>query len=725
MIPILYRNEELNFTSNGLGRLAECVSCKVTEERNGIYECEFVYPVTGKHYKYMTEQGGVISVIHDDKKDRQPFDIYKYSAPIDGNVTFTACHISYRLRNIPVKPYTAASCAAALNGIKTNSLQSNPFTFWTDKAISADFSLSVPASARSLLAGQEGSILDVYGKGEYEFDKFDVKLYTTRGSDSGVSIRYGKNLVDFTNDTDSSSIFNGIAPYWAGSDGTVVTLPEWAVISSNGDAKTAPWTDENGNEITDENGNVIYFQYVPRLIVPVDFTDKFEEQPTVEQLRQAAENYLSNNTPWLPNENITVDFIQLWQTKDYENAAVLQRVSLCDTVNVVFPAYGLSKSIKVIKVVYDVLQEKYESMELGQPKTTLGEAINEPIEAKLENKPSISMLGAAIQHATDMITGGLGGYLVIGRNANGEPEELLIMDTPDKETAVNVWRFNKNGLGHSSTGYNGPFSDIALTADGKINASMILTGYLVANMIKGGTLLLGGDNNEDGIWVVQDADRNEVARGDKNGVTSKALTATDYVYINGGSGSYMKFPLASVGIEERYLQISNDSDKPFLIHLYNPFFQWTVETVINHFGLTVSGGGSSPEAWVRSGEVGAKSGTDESLLNHNGLVLIDNPEDPPVAIRTDIGKGYVTLKDENHIVRCKIFPSYYGHYAVELYDSSGNLWAKMGPSYQSGEPQLQLVGHGNSDIILTPGDGLRMGTTVLTEAKLQQLLALV
>ena len=737
MTPILYRNEELDFTSNGLGRLTECISCEVTEERNGIYECEFVYPVTGKHFEYMTKQGGVVSVIHDDQKDRQPFDIYKYSAPIDGNVTFYACHISYRLRNIPVKPFAAGSCAAALAGIKSNSLQANPFTFWTDKAVSADFRLSVPASARPLLAGQQGSILDVYGKGEYKFDKFEVKLYTNRGTNSGVSIRYGKNLVDYRNDTDNGSVYNGIAPYWFGYDGTVVTLPEWAVLSQNGQVKTAPWTNENGVEITDGNGNVIDFQYVPSVIIPVDFSDKYEEAPTVEQLRQAAQTFLTNNQPWLPNENITVDFAQLWQTEDYKNVAVLQRVSLCDTVAVVFPAYGFTKSIKVIKVVYDVLQEKYKTMELGQPQTTLGEAINEPIEALLNEKPSMGDMDAAIAQsardtetayiraikaATDLITGGLGGYLVIGTNANGEPEELLIMDTPDKSTAVNVWRFNKNGLGHSSNGYNGPFSDLALTADGKINASMILTGYLVANFIKGGTLTLGGDNNEDGVFIINDANGNEVVKGNKDGLAAKALTATDYVYINGGSGSYMKFPLASSGFDQRYLQISNDQDKPFLIHLYNTLFQSIVETVINSYGLLVTSG--TYEASVTTSGVGAKWGTDETVLDYNKVQLKASG-----VARTDIEQGYIVFKDENGVKRAEISPEtspHAGYYGVKLYDASGNIWAKIAPAFLSGEPELQLFGHnGNGDAYLAPGTGLRLGSMTMNESQLQRLLALI
>ena len=71
MIPILYRADELFFLSNGLGRLTECSECTVTEERNGIFECEFKYPITGRFYDTMINDGGIVAVIHDDKHTTQ------------------------------------------------------------------------------------------------------------------------------------------------------------------------------------------------------------------------------------------------------------------------------------------------------------------------------------------------------------------------------------------------------------------------------------------------------------------------------------------------------------------------------------------------------------------------------------------------------------------------------------------------------------------------------
>ena len=114
MIPILYDKSETAFTSGGLGFLSDCVSCTVTEELNGIFECEFEYPITGPLYSYLTE-GNIIFATHDDTKAPQPFDIYSHSAPINGVVTYYAHHISYRLSNIIIGPNTYHTCAAAYN----------------------------------------------------------------------------------------------------------------------------------------------------------------------------------------------------------------------------------------------------------------------------------------------------------------------------------------------------------------------------------------------------------------------------------------------------------------------------------------------------------------------------------------------------------------------------------------------------------------------------------
>lgn len=626
MFPILFRNDEREFTSNGLGRLADCISCVVTEERNGIYELEFKYPITGRFYQQMHDNGGIIGVIHDDRHDVQPFDIYKFSAPIDGVVTFNAHHISYRLSNIIVEPFTAQNISLALQGLKDHSISTNPFTFWTDKATSGDFAVDHPSALRALLGGQEGSILDVYGAGDYQFDKYEVRLYANRGNNSGVTIRYGKNLTDITHERDESGSYSAVAPYWQGEE-TVVTLPEGYIISPVLRTQLFPWTDENGNIITGTGGEEIEFNAPVITPAPLDMTSYFEEAPTVEELRQAAEDFMSRNQPWKPSENITVDFVQLWQTPEYENVAALQRVALCDTVSVFYPELGVIQAEeKVIKTVYNVLLERYDSIELGELRTTLSETIENSFAGTFEKlsdgiTKSANTLRKYVDEATDAITGGLGGYVVLTLNANKEPQEILIMDTPDINTAVNVWRWNQGGLGHSHSGYNGPFDDVAITQDGKINASMIGTGFLLANFIRGGTLMLGGYDDINGVFQILDANGDVITTGDKEGITTTALTATEYLYVDGGAQSYFKIPFSYLGtIGNQYVGYLEMSTSGFVIDIENPSYSTQIRSDVRDSVAMlrfISGDGN--ETHVSPNSVATSNGTDSARITPTSI----------------------------------------------------------------------------------------------------------
>ena len=486
MIPILYPGTEKEFRTNGIGRLTDCIRCIATEERNGIYEVEFDYPIEGVHFDEI-EIGKIVAVTHDDTKEIEPFIIYQRTVPnLSGVVTFNAHHISYKLGEIVAIPFTAGSCAEALQGLTTYSASANPFTFWTDKTTTASFENAVPRNVRNILGGEENSILDVFGGGDYEFKRFEVKLYAQRGVDSDVEIRYAKNLTDLQETKDYSQSYNAIVPYWTDTDGHIVMLPEKVIVYSGLEPVLAYLTDHNLIIIRTETEEPIEVAYTEIKAVPMDLSDQFEEMPTVEQLRAAAEARFERSGAWLPNENLKVDFVQLWQTEEFKEYSALQRVRLCDTVSVYYPQVNINAvKQRVIRTEYNVLIDRYDSIELGTPQTSLGRAIKQEI---MQDVPTTSMMASAIEYATNMIRGGLGGYVVMTPGPNGYPQEILIMDTPDINTAVNVWRFNQGGLGHSSNGYQGPYSDIALTQDGRINASMITAGVLNANVIRAGTI---------------------------------------------------------------------------------------------------------------------------------------------------------------------------------------------------------------------------------------------
>lgn len=382
MIPILYDKAETVFASNGKGRLVDCISCSVTEERNGIYEAEFEYPVSGKLFNELITNGGTIGVIHDDNHDIQPFDIYGSSAEINGVVTFYAHHISYRLNNVILSPYTAENVSDAVAGISTHCLTLNAFSFSTDKDVTAKFSVKHPSSVRSILFGKEGSLVDVYGTADFKFDKFDVQMLRHRGADTGVTVRYGKNMIGLESTNDESETFNAVVPYWTDGENYV-----------------------NVSEIVQPTTPIM-----PLKVAALDLSDKFQEKPTTANLKEKAKKILDDDKPWLPDTNIKVDFVALWQMPEsfidpsaniqdafrivqdgdddllepirsntYVSAndlivlsaadiTNLEKVGLCDTVSIYWTDLGIvSQKAKVIRVVFDVLAERFTEIEVGTP----------------------------------------------------------------------------------------------------------------------------------------------------------------------------------------------------------------------------------------------------------------------------------------------------------------------------------------------------------------------
>lgn len=182
-------------------------------------------------------------------------------------------------------------------------------------------------------------------------------------------------------------------------------------------------------------------------------------------------------------------FISLVEDVEAWRKALLERVCLCDTVHVQFAKLGVSADARCIKTVYDVLLERYDSVELGDARSNLANTVadmGKTVQSTV-NKTR-SDLERAIDRATQLITGNLGGYVVLHSSTGAdEPDEILVMDKPEIEKATKVWRWNLAGWGYSSSGYGGPYR-LAATMDGAINADFITTGTMSANLIRGGVL---------------------------------------------------------------------------------------------------------------------------------------------------------------------------------------------------------------------------------------------
>ena len=346
MIPILYEKTETAFVSNGLGRLRDCIECLVTEERNGVYECDFQYPMDGANFD-LIQVGRIIGVTHDESGDIEPFDIVSYERPIEGVVTFHCVHISYRLSYCTVTASSINSLADAFTAFESAE-PDMPFSFQTDKTSTGFVAAfdGIPKTVRSIMGGIEGSILDAYG-GEYSFNNWSVYLHSARGQLRNFAIRYGVNMLDYEEEYDSQGTYSSVMPYWT--DGTNTIL---------GDR-----VDSSGATITGRGE-----------CIPLDVTDKFESKPTKAQVEAMAATYLSSNNTTVPKQTIKVDFVRL-QDLGYENLGALMQCNLCDTIKVIFPDYNSTGTYKIVKTIWNVLENRYEEMELGQLSTTLAEAL--------------------------------------------------------------------------------------------------------------------------------------------------------------------------------------------------------------------------------------------------------------------------------------------------------------------------------------------------------------
>lgn len=337
---ILYEYTETAFTNNGLGCLNDATSCSVKETLNGEYELEMEYPVNGIHYSDI-QLRRIILAKPNSYDQTQPFRIYSISKPIGGLVTVNAEHISYDMSGLPVRgalEHYAWYVKDVFDHIKNNSVYPCPFTFSSDiTEEKKDISLSKPRSVKAFLGTDEG-LLSLFG-GEWEFDRYKAILHKERGQNRGVSIEYGKNLTDVTQDEACSEMYTAVYPYYYQEDDGLQRL------------------DDDVVKILDTPYKNVYV---------LDLSSEFEEMPTQDQLRAKTQEYIKENKLAEPKVSLKVSFIQ-----NPEVIEALQDVRLGDTVGVKFIKIGVDTTSRCINYDFNVLTEQYNSIELGEPTKTI------------------------------------------------------------------------------------------------------------------------------------------------------------------------------------------------------------------------------------------------------------------------------------------------------------------------------------------------------------------
>lgn len=348
MIPILFGDKETLFQGMGLGGLGAASRCRVTRQLNGAYELEMTYPILGRRFRALKPRNIILASVGPDEEP-QPFRIYRTRFSLALSKTVYARHIAYDLMGCSLHPFPSGTLASTLATIQyTAGLQGFPFELDTDLDSDTLCGITAPRSAWAMLGGMEGSLLDVYG-GEWLFDWFRLSLRQRLGTDTGVMVRWGKNLQSLEQEDNTANTWTAVVPYWMSADGaTVVTLPEWSIPTGE-------------------------FDYIRELVW--DASAEFAEAPTVEQLRSRTRRYISSNRVGEPDVGLDVKWVPLDQTEEYKNRRSPGAVHLGDTVAVEYPAAADPKTgapadfiraaARVVETVWLPLEDKYESVRIG------------------------------------------------------------------------------------------------------------------------------------------------------------------------------------------------------------------------------------------------------------------------------------------------------------------------------------------------------------------------
>ena len=452
----IYSYDETDFTKNGYGYLTDVLSVEVVEQLNGDYYLNLSYVLNGALSEYLVQDNIITCKV--DGGTYQPFRIKRVVKTFT-TIEVYAQHIFYDLLNnmiLDTSP-TNLTCQSFGSWILSKTNFATNFTYYSDISDSASARYVRRNPIECIMGDLENSMLNIFG-GDIERDKFTIKQLSFRGNSNGIKLIIGKNIKDIKVTMDNSSVITRILPL--GFD--ALMLPESYVDSPNINDYLTPRIAKV------EFSNI---QYDPESTEEGIYTN-IEDAYTA--LRNAAEELFDSGVDE-PTINVKIDWVELSKTEEYKDYQLIETLHLGDyvTANIL----GLDYGTRVTKITYNPLTDSIDKFEIGTIQRNIGNSINANTQ-RVERINPTSLLQAAKDNASSQIKSAMGGYVVKTQN------ELYIMDTNDTSTATNVWRWNLNGLGFSSTGVNGTYQT-AMTSDGKIVADFITTGTMSADRITG------------------------------------------------------------------------------------------------------------------------------------------------------------------------------------------------------------------------------------------------
>lgn len=587
LITIYDKNDANNlaehlYDTQGLGALSDWLTAAVSNKLNGAEIFQGTYPISGTNADLIVE-GRIIQCYVDENRAKQRLRIYYAKTSVIGNTI-----------EVKAEPIFNDIRKSVLNKYDSGTEKITATQAWQNAkalakpAIASQFSFSSlvdtlanvkieKANFLEFFGGKEGSILDRF-HGEFLKDNNTLRHEKRLGTDHKIKAIYTKNLTGLDLEIDAQSVLVGVYPFISSSSEgeDEITLPEEVIFT---------------DYVDDYPAGYVSF---------VDFKDKATDVAT---LREAAKDWLKTNIDkQKPQVSGSIELVPLRHQRGYEKFVDLEKVSMGDGVDVYHPQLKVNMSARIVEYTFNVLTNSYDKLVVGNVKTNFLEntennvsnLINDAID-QLKNGGEISdLINDIVDHQTDMITGQNGGYVLL--DPKEAPSRILIMDTPDKNTARNVLQINNAGIGFSKTGINGTY-DTAWTLDGGFNASFITAGEIVGITIRGTTLISDGTDY-----------RTSIANGKMTWYSKKVnkdimeLEARDYVSADAGIVSYtMKtgggFMIRNPQGNLVFSTWDNGNNRPFL-SFGAPNFRYSNASYINDGdGNSLGIDGSAGNSW--------------------------------------------------------------------------------------------------------------------------------
>lgn len=587
LITIYDKNDANNlaehlYDTQGLGALSDWLTATVSNKLNGAEIFQGTYSINGTNADLIVE-GRIIQCYVDENRAKQRLRIYYAKTSVIGNtIEVKAEPIFNDIRKSVLNKYDSGTekitATQAWQNAKALAKPAIPSQFSFSSLVDTLANVKIEkANFLEFFGGKEGSILDRF-HGEFLKDNNTLHHEKRLGTDHKIKAIYTKNLTGLDLEIDAQSVLVGVYPFISSSSEgeDEITLPEEVIFT---------------DYVDDYPAGYVSF---------VDFKDKATDVAT---LREAAKDWLKTNIDkQKPQVSGSIELVPLRHQRGYEKFVDLEKVSMGDGVDVYHPQLKVNMSARIVEYTFNVLTNSYDKLVVGNVKTNFLEntennvsnLINDAID-QLKNVGEISdLINDIVDHQTDMITGQNGGYVLL--DPKEAPSRILIMDTPDKNTARNVLQINNAGIGFSKTGINGTY-ETAWTLDGGFNASFITAGEIVGITIRGTTLISDGTDY-----------RTSIANGKMTWYSKKVnkdimeLEARDYVSADAGIVSYtMKtgggFMIRNPQGNLVFSTWDNGNNRPFLSFGAPNFRYSNASYVTSGDGSSLSINGSAGNSW--------------------------------------------------------------------------------------------------------------------------------